>query len=1070
MFSIFFIRRPVFAAVISIFTVVIGLIALTSLPIARYPDIGAPTITIEAVYPGADAKTISETVASPIEQEVNGVEGMIYMSSVSANNGRMQVTVTFAPGTDLDTANVLVQNRVAVAESKLPEEVKRQGVTVQKKSSSVIMYVGIHSPNGTFDDQYLSNFTYQRIKDELTRVKGVGGIQVFGAGQLSMRIWLDPEKIASYGLGVSDVVQAIRAQNVQAAAGRIGAAPTESDVSQTLTVTVKGRLSEVGEFEKIVVKTGDDGSLVRLADVARVAIGSNLYDIQSKLNGKPSSTMGISQLPGSNILDVASGITNTLDELAKSFPDDLEYSIIYDNTNVVRASIKEVVETLIIALLLVIFTVYIFLQDFRATIIPAITIPVALIGTFAVLLAFGFSLNQLTLFGLVLVIGIVVDDAIVVVENTSRWIAEGLEPKEAAEKAMKEVAGPVIATTLVLLAVFVPTTFLSGITGTLFKQFAVTISIATVFSSINALTLSPALCALILRKRKREPRGLFKLFNWSLDLVTRGYLKITSLAIRTCVIAIILFIGLSIAAIWGLNRLPTGFVPQEDEGWCIIHMQMPDGTSLPRTAEATEKINAIVANTPGVADYLTITGYSIVDSSATTNTAFFIASFKPWDERTDPSLSQEAIVGSLNKSLFLGFREGIAFAFPTPSLPGVGTSGGFTFMLQDRAGVGLESLEKASKNVVIEANGQVGLAGVNSTFSSGVPTLQLEIDREQVLKSGLSLSKIFETLQVYLGSAYVNDFTQFGRVFQVTAQADEKFRNRTEVIRDLKFPSPSGEMVPIGAIATVKEVFGPQIVSRFNLYPSVKITGQAKPGFSSGQALGIMEDLADKTLPDSMGYSWSELSYQEKLASGGMGAIFIFAIFIVYLFLAAQYESWTLPISVILAVPTALLGAVIAVTFRGYDNNVYTQIGIVLLIGLSTKSAILIVEFAKELREQGKSIYEAAMESTRLRFRAVLMTALSFVLGVIPLLVASGAGAESQKVIGTAVFGGMIVATLVSLAAVPMFFFAIQTTTEFVSADGRATRKQIKKDKAIAREEAKKKAKKAKANSNKGKK
>ncbi len=1031
MLSLFFIRRPIFAAVISIVVVVVGLVALVALPIARYPELAPPTIQINAIYPGADARTIAETVATPIEQEVNGVEGMIYMSSVSANDGTMNLTVTFEPGTDLDTANVLTQNRVAIAEAKLPEEVKRMGVTVKKQSTDVVMYVALHSPNGTYDDAFLSNFAWQRIRDELARVNGVGNVQVFGVGQFSMRIWLDPDRLRAYSLAASDVVGAIRQQNLQVAGGRVGASPAPDGTPHEFTVNVRGRLSEVSEFEQIVVKTGSDGGFVRVKDVARVELGSDLYSIKSQFNGKSSATLALYQIPGSNIIAVADGLKTKLDALAANFPEDVGYEIIYDNTDVINASIRNVVVTLISALILVVLTVFVFLQNFRATIIPSITIPVSLIGTFSVLLALGYSLNQLTLFGLVLVIGIVVDDAIVVVENTSRWIAEGLSGRKAAEKAMLEVSGPVIATTLVLLAVFVPTMFMTGITGTLFKQFAVTISIATVFSSINALTLSPALCALLLRPQKEPTKGAFFLFNRSLEKSTNAYLGITRFAIRKAFLSVLVFVALAVVSIFGLGSLPTGFVPQEDEGYCVVNVQLPDGASLQRTSEAVEELNAMIAEVPGVKSFLTITGYSVINSSAASNTAFLVVVFDPWSERKTPDLHQSAIVKSLNRRLSK-FDKGFAFAFPMPSLPGVGTSGGFTFMLQDRGGVGLAQLEQVAQEVIADGNSQAGLARLSTTFRANIPQLFVDIDREQVMRMGIPMQSVFDTLQVYLGSAYVNNFTLFGRGFKVTAQADAPFRARPEDIGRLELRNAKGEMTPVAAVATVEEAYGPQTVNRFNLYPSAKILGNPAAGYSSGQALDIMEDMANEKLPATMGYDWSELSYQEKQAGQGTTAIFLFAIFMVYLVLAAQYESWSVAVSVVLSVSTALLGAVLAVSVRGMENNVYTQIGIVLLIGLSTKSAILIVEFAKALREEGKSIFEAAVEATRLRFRAVLMTAFSFILGVIPLLMASGAGAESQKVIGTTVFGGMIVATLVSLAAVPMLYFVVQTLAEKV--------------------------------------
>ncbi|MEM9282474.1 MAG: multidrug efflux RND transporter permease subunit [Verrucomicrobiota bacterium] len=1030
MFSLFFIRRPIFAAVISIVIVIGGLVALSALPISRYPDIAPPTVAISTVYPGADARTVAETVATPIEQEVNGVEGMIYMSSISGNDGSMTLTVTFEPGVDLDTANVLTQNRVSIAEAKLPEEVKRQGVTVKKQSTDTVMYISLFSPNGTYDDAYLSNYAWQRIRDELARVKDVGNVQVYGVGQFSMRIWLDPEALRSYDLAASDVVAAIREQNVQVAGGRIGAAPSPEGTAFEYTVNVQGRLVEVAEFEEIVVKAGTDGSILRVKDVARVELGSDLYNFASQYNGQASATIAVNQIPGSNIIAVAEGLTTKLDELSKAFPEDLTYRIMYDNTDVVRASISEVVSTLISALILVILTVYIFLQNFRATVIPAITIPVALIGTFAVLLVFGFSLNQLTLFGLVLVIGIVVDDAIVVVENTSRWIAEGLSPKEAAEKAMIEVSGPVVATTLVLLAVFVPTIFMPGITGTLFKQFAVTISIATIFSSINALTLSPALCAILLREQKEPTKGLFYLFNRTLEKSTNGYLGLTKLAIRKAAVSLIIFAVMAGAAVVGLGNLPTGFVPQEDEGYCIISLQLPDGSSLNRTKSVLNDINEIVGNIDGIENYLSVAGYSLIDGSAAASSAFLIAVFDPWEERTTKELHQSAIIQTINRRLFT-YPDALAFALPIPSLPGVGNSGGFTFMLQDREGVGFGPLTQMADEIIQDGNSDPRLQGLTTTFRSSIPQLFVDIDREQVMKMGVSMQSVFDTLQVYLGSAYVNDFTLFGRVFKVTAQADQEFRATPDDINRLELRNADGSTTPLGSIAQIEESYGPQAVNRFNLYPSIKILGNAGPGFSSGQALDVMESMAADKLPSSMGYSWSELSFQEKQASGST-IIFIFAlaIVIVYLVLSAQYESWSIPISVVLSVPTALLGAVIGVMLRGMDNNVYTQIGIVLLIGLSTKSAILIVEFAKELHEkEGKSVFDAALEATRLRFRAVLMTAFSFILGVIPLLIASGAGAESQKVIGTAVFCGMIAATALSLAAVPMLYYVIQVTS-----------------------------------------
>jgi len=1030
MFSLFFIRRPIFASVISILIVIVGLVALVSLPIARYPEIAPPTVTVSATYPGANAQTVSDTVATPIEQEVNGVEGMIYMSSVNANDGSMTLTVTFAPGTDLDIANVLVQNRVSVAEAKLPEEVKRQGVTVTKQSTDVVLYMGVYAPGGEYDDQYLSNYVNLRIKDELARVKDVGKVQVYGVGNYSMRMWLDPDKMRSYSMVPADVVDAIRSQNVQVAAGKVGAPPSPKGTAYEYVISTRGRLVEAEEFAEIVVKTGEDGRTIRFKDIGRVELGSDSYNFLSFMDGKPSATIAVYQIPGSNMIAVDDGVKAKMEELAKGFPKGMEYRIINDSTDIIHASIAEVMETLVITLLLVIFTVYIFLQNFRATIVPALTIPVALIGTFAVLAVLGFSINQLTLFGLVLVIGIVVDDAIVVVENATRHVEAGLDPKEATGKAMLEISGPVIATTLVLLAVFVPTIFMPGITGMLFKQFAVTISVATVFSSINALTLSPAMCGLLLRKQKNEPRGLFKLFNTTLDKVTDGYLNITRFAIRKAVIGVLIFIGLTWAAITGMGTLPTGFVPQEDEGYCLVSVMLPDGAAIDRTKSVLEEMDEIMNNTPGKKHFLSVAGYSLTDGAASTNTAFCVFSMTPWDERTTKELSYGGIMSHLQDE-FDKLSGAVVQVMPVPSLPGIGLSGGFTFMLQDRGGSGMEMLQTVANEIIDEGNAQSGLNRLNTPFRANVPQLFVDIDREQVMKTGTSVQAVFDTLQMYLGSAYVNDFTLFGRVFKVYAQADGVYRATPDDIQRLELRGADGGMIPMGSVAEVQETLGPQTITRFNLYPAVKILGGAAEGFSSGQALDIMEDMADKKLPTSMGYNWSELSYQEK-QGGGTTMIFLFAVVLVYLVLAAQYESWTLPVSVVLSVPTALLGAVGGMMLRGMNNDVYMQIGIVLLIGLATKSAILIVEFAKVEREEGKSIFDAALNATRLRFRAVLMTAFSFIFGVIPLLVASGAGAASRQVLGTTVFFGMLVATAVSFTTVPLFYYIMQTLSEKV--------------------------------------
>lgn len=1028
MFSLFFIKRPIFAAVISIIIVVLGLVALINLPVARYPDLAPPTIQVSAVYPGADATTISETVAGMIEKEVNGVEGMIYMSSISGNDGSMNLTVTFEPGTDLDTANVLVQNRVSKAEPRLPDEVKRTGVTVKKRSTETVMFIGLTSPEGTYDAAYLSNYANLRIRDELSRVPGVGDVTVFGVGEFSMRLWLNPDLLKARNLAASDVVNAVREQNIQVAAGRVGAAPSVPGEAFEFVLSAHGRLAEVEEFENIIVKTGDDGGTIRLRDVARVELGSDTYSFSSKLNSRPAATFAIYQIPGTNLIDVATGVREKLKELSSSFPNDVEYQVVYDSTDVINASLEEVVITLFATLILVVLTVYLFLQNARATLVPLITIPVSLIGTFAVMAAMGFSLNILTLFGLVLVIGIVVDDAIIVVENTFVHLEKGLSGKEAAAEAMKEVSGPVVATTLVLLAVFVPTAMMSGITGTMFKQFAATISIATLFSSINALTLSPALCGILLKPGQKEPRGFFKWFNSLIDVSNKSYRGIVRLALRFSVVGVLIFIGLTGGSIMGLGSLPTGFVPQEDEGYCMVGIQLPDGATLDRTRAVTSKVEQIVKSVEGTKDCLTINGYSIIDGAASSNVAFCVVTFNPWKERSKDQ-HQQVLLAELQRK-FGSIQEAAVFPFPVPSLPGVGVSGGFSMMLQDKEGIGLDQLQAISGEVIGTAAADTTLAGVRTTFRSSTPQIFVDIDREQVKRTGTSMSDVFNTMQVYLGSAYVNDFTIFGRSFKVTAQADAPFRMVPDDINQLQLRGANGQMIPLGAVASLKEKLGPQNVVRFNMLPAMKILGNAAPGSTSGEAMNIMETIAGSTLPSSAGFSWTDLSFQQKQAGTGLIAIFVFAILMVYLLLAAQYESWTLPISVCLSVPTALLGAVVAVKMRGMENNVYTQIGIILLIAMSTKTAILLTEFAKLKRDEGMSIFDSAIEAVRLRFRAVAMTALSFVLGVLPLLFASGAGAESRKILGTAIFGGMIAATLVSLAAVPMLYYVVQRISE----------------------------------------
>jgi hydrophobic/amphiphilic exporter-1 (mainly G- bacteria), HAE1 family len=1023
MFSKFFIYRPIFATVVALVIILAGVVTLKSLPIETYPNITPPTVEVSAFYPGANAQVISQTVATPIEEEVNGVEDMIYMSSNCASDGSYTLTVTFEVGTDLDMAAVLVQNRVAVAEPKLPEEVKRQGVTTKKKSTNIVLLTSITSQDGTFDDLYLSNYATLRLRDELTRLNGVGEVTIFGASDYSMRIWLDPDQLNARKLVPQDILDAIREQNIQVAAGKIGQAPAPTGQNFEYVIDTQGRLTDPKQFEDIILKTSRDGGKTRLKDVATIELGAQTYTMESELNGYPAASLAIYQLPGANALDVFDRVESTMNRLSKNFPKGMEYHIPFDTTRFVHASIREVYITLLQAAILVFLVIFVFLQDWRATLIPAIAIPVSLIGTFSVMKMLGFSINLLTLFGMVLAIGVVVDDAIVVVENTVRHLDESkLSPKEAAAKAMEEVTGPVVATTLVLFAVFIPTAFLGGITGQLYRQFALTIATATGFSSIVALSLSPALCGIILRPTPTKKFIFFRWFDSVFALCEKCYAQTVRLFLRFAGVTLLIYLALVVYSVWQFTALPTGFLPDEDQGYLFVSVQLPDAASQERTRNTLHKVGEILAKTEGVENYVAINGFSMLDGGASTNAGTFFVSLKDWKERPGSALHSKGILAGLMPKLGT-IQEAVVFGFIPPAITGLGSSNGFQLQLQDKGNIGLGELNKITREIIEDGTAQSGLAKLNSTFRPGVPQLYLEVDREKAKNLGLSLEVLYQSLGAYLGSAYANDFNAFGRTYQVKVQATPAKRNVKRDIRQLQIRNDNGDMLPVGSIVKVSDSFGPQMITRYNLYPSASIMGNAAPGYSSGQALNLMEQMADQKLPDSVGYEWTGMSFQEKQVGSSSTVIFALAILLVFLVLAAQYESWSSPMAVIMSVPMALLGSAIALTAAGMDNNVYTQIGLTLLIALASKNAILIVEFANEIRVvQKKSLYQACIESAKLRFRPILMTAFSSVFGFFPLVIATGAGAASRNALGLAVIGGMIGATIFGLLFVPVFY------------------------------------------------
>ncbi len=1035
-FSDFFIKRPIFAGVLSIIIVLVGGIALWQLPVSEYPEVVPPTVVVTARYPGANPKTIAETVSTPLEQAITGVENSIYMFSQATTDGVMTLTITFKLGTDPDKAQVQVQNRVAQAEPKLPEEVRRIGVTTLKSSPDMTLLVHLFSPDGRFDEVYVRNYATLQVRDVLARLPGVGQVQLFGSGDYSMRIWLDPNKMASRNLTASDVVASIREQNVQVAAGSVGQQPNPDAVDTELLINTKGRLVNEEEFETIVVKIGERGERVLLRDVARVELAASEYALRSLLNNKAAVAIPVFQLPGANSLELSQAVRDTMKELKKSFPEGLEYAFAYDPTVFVRHSINAVVHTLIEAVLLVVLVVILFLQTWRASIIPLAAVPVSLIGTFAVMSMLGFSINALSLFGLVLAIGIVVDDAIVVVENVERNIALGKSPYEATRIAMREVTGPIVATALVLSAVFIPTAFIPGLSGQFYKQFAMTIAISTVISAINSLTLSPALSALLLKGHHAPKDWLtramdfsfgwfFRPFNRFFEWASHKYSNGVARLIRVSAVGLIVYAGLLVLTWKSFSAVPAGFVPPQDKQYLIAFAQLPEGASIERTDEVIRRMSEMAMKHPGVADVVAFPGLSINGFTNSPNSGIAFATLKSFDERKTPDLSGVAIAKEL-QGQFGEIQDAFVAIFTPPPVNGIGTTGGFKFYVEDRADLGYDELYTAVQALIAKANQTPGLAGMFTSFTVNNPQLEADIDRAKAKQQGVPLANIFETMQINLGSLYVNDFNRFGRTYQVIAQADAEFRTGAADITRLKARNLAGDMVPLGSLMSVSETYGPDRAMRYNGYRAAEINGMPAPGFSSGQAEAIMEKLAAETLPKGMVLDWTELTFQKLLAGNTGLLVFPISILLVFLVLAAQYESFRLPFAVLLIVPMALLAAMAGVWLTNGDNNIFTQIGLIVLIGLAAKNAILIVEFAVKLREEGKTIVEAALEASRLRLRPILMTSIAFVAGVFPLVISTGAGAEMRKAMGVAVFAGMIGVTVFGLFLTPIFYVVLE--------------------------------------------
>jgi multidrug efflux pump len=1035
-FSRFFIDRPIFAGVLSIIIFVAGVLALFKLPISEYPDVVPPSVVVRAMYPGANPKVIAETVAAPLEEQINGVEGMLYMSSQATSDGALALTVTFKIGTNVEQAETQVQNRVQRALPRLPEEVRQIGVTTVKSSPNLTMVVHLSSPNGRYDDVYLRNYALLNIKDQLARIPGMGETLLFGAGDYAMRVWLDPQKVAARNLTATDVVNAIREQNVQVAAGVIGASPSKNAEFQ-LTVNTQGRLQSEEEFGNIIVRTGADGSVTLLKDVARVELGSTDYALRSLLNNKSAAAIAIFEAPQTNALQLSSDVRAKMEELKKDFPEGVDYSVVYDPTQFVRESIRAVIHTLLEAIALVVLVVIVFLQTWRASIIPLVAVPVSIVGTFAVLLLFGFSINTLSLFGLVLAIGIVVDDAIVVVENVERNIQGGLTPRNATVQAMKEVSGPIIAIALVLCAVFVPIAFVSGLSGQFYRQFALTIAISTVISAFNSLTLSPALAAALLKPHDAPKdaltRGMDKLFgrffHWFNDMFGRASHRYEGgvkgvLARKTASLAV--YAVLAVAAVLVFKAVPSGFVPGQDKQYLVGFAQLPDAASLDRTDAVIRRMSDIAKSVPGVENSVAFPGLSINGFTNAPNAGIVFFTLKPFDERKGANQSGAAIAQQINAKLG-AIEDAFIMVFPPPPVNGLGTIGGFKLMVEDRANLGYDELYKAVKALQTKAWQTPELAGVFSSFQINVPQLFADVDRTKAKQLGVPLATIYQTLQINLGSLYVNDFNQFGRTYQVKVQADAPFRSHAEDIAQLKVRNNKGEMIPLSSLMRVKDSYGPDRVQRYNAYVSADINGGPAPGVSSGQAQAAMERIAREVLPKGITFEWTELTYQEILAGNTMVIVFPLCVLLVFLVLAAQYESWTLPLAVILIVPMSILCALLGVKLTHGDNNIFTQIALFVLVGLASKNAILIVEFARELEDHGRSIVQAALEACRLRLRPILMTSIAFIMGVVPLVFSSGAGAEMRHAMGVAVFSGMLGVTFFGLFLTPVFYVLLRT-------------------------------------------